>query len=344
MNHAVLAIAIFLAVAFISAPKVFGQKITCKNAAGNTVDWFVLYKLPKTKNPHGYHPLRGGEMVYADSSTKGTWKWLPGDIYLPMNNPIKETLSPIYGRKRDRNVAFVAYNDQLPKHFNGTRGGHSKGILMAGTNERSGVVWLQHSVPRFVENVNAEYAYPDSGRENGQLFLCLSMHLRWVDTIAQHLQVQAANVYLSNKPGWATKYADFWKILNRMYTRNEKRMKINILLTIKQKPVLAIAKPPNYERDVYTQELGRQMNDSIYVQSWRNGAGGAQDMFCTRDYNVNDVSIIGVSAKTGKAQFSSKEDHSKWYVTRHKGIFCFSSLNRMRSQRSQMSPAGVVQW
>uniref|UniRef100_A0A023FM47 Putative deoxyribonuclease ii n=1 Tax=Amblyomma cajennense TaxID=34607 RepID=A0A023FM47_AMBCJ len=333
MPRTVLSAAIFFVTACFTSPGVFGQKIMCKNPAGKPVDWFVVYKLPKTKPVNGYIPLRGGEMAYFDSSTQGTWILLRSDIYLPIYNPIRETLAPIYGKTQDRNVAFLAYNDQLPEKFKGTRGGHSKGILLAGTKQKQGLVWLQHSVPRFVEDLNQGYAYPDSGRENGQLFLCLSLPLHSVNTVAQHLQVQAANVYLSNSPDWASKYQDFWKILQRNYTRSPKQMQVDVLLTRrKQEHVLAIAKPPNYPKDIYTEELGSQMNDSIMVQSWQNGAGGAQTMHCTNKYNVNDVNMIGVFTKSGKAAFSSKEDHSKWYVTRRKNIFCFSSLNRMRSQ------------
>uniref|UniRef100_A0A023FPY0 Putative deoxyribonuclease ii n=1 Tax=Amblyomma cajennense TaxID=34607 RepID=A0A023FPY0_AMBCJ len=333
MARSVLSLAIFLVTASFSSAQVLNQKITCKNPRGKPVDWFVVYKLPKTKPVHGYIPLRGGEMAYFDSNTQGSWILLPSDIYLPKFNPIRETLAPIYGRTQDRDVAFLAYNDQLPETFKGTRGGHSKGILLAGRKPGDGVVWLQHSVPRFVEDLKQGYAYPDSGRENGQLFLCLSLPLRTVDTIAQHLQVQAANVYLFHHPNWASQYKDFWKILNRNYTRSQKQMQVNVFLTRRRSQhVLAIAKPPNYLKDVYTEELGSQMNDSIVVQSWQNGAGGAQNMHCTNRYSVNDVNVIGVETKTGKAAFSSKEDHSKWYVTRHKNIFCFSSLNRMRSQ------------
>ncbi|KAK8770606.1 hypothetical protein V5799_012929 [Amblyomma americanum] len=74
------------------------------------------------------------------------------------------------------------------------------------------------------------------------------------------------------------------------------------------------------------------MNDSITVPSWKNGAGGAQNKHCSRSYSVTDVTVIGVRTTEGYAVFSSREDHSKWYVTRHKGVFCFSSLNRMLSQ------------
>ncbi|KAK8788150.1 hypothetical protein V5799_022074 [Amblyomma americanum] len=117
---------------------------------------------------------------------------------------------------------------------------------MAGQNGRQGAVWLQHSVPRFVEDLKAGYAYPKSGRENGQLFLCLSLPLISVDTVAQHLQVQAANIYQTNAPEWARKYQHFWRVLKKNYARGEKGLKVDILRTTRNKPVLAIAKSPQY--------------------------------------------------------------------------------------------------
>uniref|UniRef100_G3MF22 Uncharacterized protein n=1 Tax=Amblyomma maculatum TaxID=34609 RepID=G3MF22_AMBMU len=338
MDRLVLILSALLLAAFLNLPQAFGQKgkkISCKNATGKPVDWFVLYKLPKTKHVNGCMSLQGGEMAYSDSGTKKSlWILLSSDIYFPKLNPIRETLAPIFGSKPDKEVAYVAYNDQLPGRFNGTRGGHSKGILMASKKGQS-IVWLQHSVPRFVENVTEGYIYPGSGRENGQLFLCLSMPLASVNIVAKHLQVQAANVYQTHSPNWAKVYTEFWNILNKNYSRGHKSLKVDLLRTTRGKPVLAIAKPPNFPKDIYTEELDKQMNDSIVVQSWKNGAGGAQNMHCTKKYSVNDVDMLNVKTKMGKLKFSSKEDHSKWYVTRHKGIFCFSSLNRMLSQKKR---------
>ncbi|KAK8788151.1 hypothetical protein V5799_022073 [Amblyomma americanum] len=208
------------------------------------------------------------------------------------------------------------------------------GILMAGTKKKEGIAWLQHSVPRFLQAVTKGYKYPENGLENGQLFFCISVPVKYADVLAIHLQVQAANVYQRNAPKWAQAYPEFWRILNKEYMRRVPKdlLKVDFLLTNKRKLVMAIAKPPNYPKDIYTQELGRQMNDSITVQSWKNGAGGAQDQHCTPHYTVTDVTVIGVKTTKGYAVFSSREDHSKWYVTRHKGVFCFSSLNRMLSQ------------
>lgn len=311
-------------------------KISCKNALGTPVDWFVIYKLPKTKDNRNFKRLDGGEMAYyGTDSTNSEWHLLPSSIYSKKSNPIKETLAPIYDRTQ-KEVAFLAYNDQLPHGFSGSRGGHTKGVLLAGKGANGGAVWLQHSVPRFVENVTKDYEYPESGRENGQLFFCISFPLEAVETISLHLRIQGANVYQTRAPEWARAFTEFWYLLHMMYLRVKKvLLRIDFLHTNKRRPVMMIAKPPRLFTDVYTKDLRRRMNDSITVQSWRNGAGGAQGIYCTTKYSVTDVETIVIRTKEGNFYFSAREDHSKWYVTRASGVFCFSSLNRMLSQRKR---------
>uniref|UniRef100_A0A1S4L195 Uncharacterized protein n=2 Tax=Ixodes scapularis TaxID=6945 RepID=A0A1S4L195_IXOSC len=46
------------------------------------------------------------------------------------------------------------------------------GILMVGKGR---TVWLQHCVPRFPRRLHKRYKYPTSGRENAQLFLCITV-------------------------------------------------------------------------------------------------------------------------------------------------------------------------
>ncbi|XP_049274221.1 uncharacterized protein LOC119403296 [Rhipicephalus sanguineus] len=414
-----------------------GNRVSCKNSRGQDVDWFILYKLPKTRrDARNYRELNGGEMAYYDiNSRSNKWELLSGDIYAKINNPVYETLKPIYrGQKRqlrslehqqlltqvrDAYLRWESYrpftvdsdhhalcwlsslkdptgrlgrwtlqlqeyrytvvckschlhqdayclsrypvdppeptaNDTIPSvlaitnlfnisaeqrrdptlrkitdhlssptpdyslrlfvirdgtllrrsfipdgpdlmlmipaHLRSTvlaqihdlptvghlgfsrtydRARHrfywpGMCVLMASNRAGSGTVWLQHSVPRFVDDLQKDYEFPDNGRENGQLFLCISFQLETVDII-----------------------------------------------------------------DIYTQELRYKMDDDIVVQSWKNGAGEAQHQFCQRNYSVTDVMTVSINTKGGRVYFSSREDHSKWYVTRKKAFFCFSSLNRM---------------
>ncbi|KAL1417997.1 hypothetical protein MTO96_005984 [Rhipicephalus appendiculatus] len=310
-------------------------EISCKNYAGNDVDWFVVYKLPKTKpNNRFYWTPSGEEMAYfgSDSRTK-TWDLLSSSIYYKKLNPIWETLKPAYrGKSR---LAYVSYNDQPPKIFSGTRGGHSKGVLMASSEGDGGAVWLQHSVPQFVDSFDKEYAYPPSGKENGQLFLCISFNINTLETIALHLQVQAANVYQRRLQTWAQKFPVFWNLLNRTYMRDPNTLRIDVLRTRAGRRVLAFAKSPKWPKDIYTHDMTAEMKDSLIVQSWRNGNGGAQQSFCGIKYSVTDITYLNIGNNGKQAYFSTREDHSKWYVTETKAMFCFSTLNRMCSQRSR---------
>lgn len=307
-------------------------KVSCKNAKGKDVDWFVIYKIPKTKhNVNSFKQPNGGEMAYYDNLSKGSkWTLLADDISTAKNNPIAQTLAPIY--MKTSKVAYLAYNDQLPHNFNGTRGGHTKGVLLAGHGIDMGTVWLQHSVPRFIDDVSKGYTYPNNGRENGQLFFCITFPLAAVETISYHLQVQAANVYQTRYLPWVEKFPQFSALLKKKYMKKFNDIQVDILLTRKKRPVLAIAKSPKWMRDIYTEELSRKIEDSMTVQTWKNGAGGAQDMYCKGKYTVTDVQYVSVNTQSGLLQFSSREDHSKWSVARTKGVFCFSSLNRMISQ------------
>uniref|UniRef100_A0A6M2D884 Putative deoxyribonuclease ii n=1 Tax=Rhipicephalus microplus TaxID=6941 RepID=A0A6M2D884_RHIMP len=117
-----------IVVTSIIANSSFGNaKVSCKNAKNKDVDWFVVYKIPKTKpDPRSFKRPMGGEMAYYDSqSTSLLWTLLPDDVNNKTSNPISNTLAPIYDSHS--NVAYLAYNDQLPAKFNGTRGGHTKG-------------------------------------------------------------------------------------------------------------------------------------------------------------------------------------------------------------------------
>nr|XP_037274626.1 plancitoxin-1-like [Rhipicephalus microplus] len=322
-----------IVVTSIIANSSFGNaKVSCKNAKNKDVDWFVVYKIPKTKpDPRSFKRPMGGEMAYYDSqSTSLLWTLLPDDVNNKTSNPISNTLAPIYDSHS--NVAYLAYNDQLPAKFNGTRGGHTKGVLLAGDKLKLGSVWLQHSVPRFVGDVKKGYHYPKTGRENGQLFFCITFPQAAVEVIAYHLQLQGANVYQERYLRWTEKLPKFSALLKKQYIRGLSGVRVDVLYTRRNRAVLAIAKSPRWMNDVYTQELSGHIKDSITVQTWQNGAGGAQDMNCKNQYKITNVVYVSVKTQKGSLYFSSREDHSKWSVARHKAVFCFSSLNRMVSQ------------
>ncbi|KAG0442344.1 hypothetical protein HPB47_015731, partial [Ixodes persulcatus] len=228
-------------------------------------------------------------------------------------------------------LAYVAYNDQPPEGFNGTKGGHSKGILMVGAAH---TVWLQHSVPRFPKLHQGEYQYPKNGRENAQLFLCVTFLAReWTDIIAQHLRVQFANVYQKHAPPtMLMKYPKFKLLYEGAYVRNES-LRNDTLMSLGRQRMQSIAKRGTWKQDIYAAVVAPYIvKDNLYVESWRNGAGNAERSFCRKTHsvmNVKTVIIMFSQHKKDQIIFSYREDHSKWAVAEYVNFFCFSSLNRM---------------
>jgi len=74
-------------------------------------------------------------------------------------------------------LLWVLYNDQPPNQTYSSALGHTKGVVMSGTD---GGLWLVHSVPNFPppptnSSSSKSYRYPQSGRYYGQSFLCISL-------------------------------------------------------------------------------------------------------------------------------------------------------------------------
>ncbi|CAN8002838.1 unnamed protein product [Ixodes hexagonus] len=287
------------------------------------------------KSTDGYKIPNGGEMAYFDSTMAKTkyWKECNHSIY-DKDNPVAYTLEPLFEKKNGKSdMAYVAYNDQVPENFYGTKGGHSKGILMVGATT---AVWLQHSVPRFPKKLHdGRYEYPESGRENAQLFLCVTFPAKETDIIAQHLRVQYANVYQKDaSKAMLKKYPIFHELYSGKYVTGKESLANDTLLSMKRQRMRSVAKRGTWHHDIYTDIVAPYIvKDDIYVESWTNGAGGTVDAFCRLKYSVTDVKTVRIMFASHKQiKFSSKEDHSKWAVAAKKSFFCFSSLNRMKSQ------------
>ncbi|XP_049267588.1 cell-death-related nuclease 7-like [Rhipicephalus sanguineus] len=340
----------FVSVIWYSVDFTFGHgDVSCKNARGLDVDWFIVYKPPKTIRQKNCGTLTGEEMMYYDSNDAKAgshlWTILHDSIYSKRLNPIEETLGPVYRPTAD--IAYVAYNDQPPKALSQRRAGHSKGVLIASADRRrKGVVWLQHSVPRFIMDARFDYQYPQSGRSNGQIFLCLSLTLDTVETIAHHLTIQEANVYMSRPSAWAQRYPILWVLLTKRYHYPTRELKVDHFRTRGLQAVLSIAKSPTWTRDIYVQDMRHEIGDNITVQSWRNGAGGAQEAYCTREYSVTDVLATEIKSSRRHECFQPSLDHSKWFVPHHRNIFCISSLNRMakKNERELLHPVLAVEF
>lgn len=78
---------------------------------------------------------------------------------------------------------YILYNDQDPDGKTVETGGHTKGVVIAGS---TGGFWLVHSVPHFPPSPSKKwYSYPHTGRKNGQSFLCVTTSSDHIDVVGK---------------------------------------------------------------------------------------------------------------------------------------------------------------
>lgn len=308
--------------------------IRCKDQSGRNVDWFVMYKLPKMQaSRENFLTPKGGEFVYVDSNTPKTaqtWALSNQDVF-DEDNPVAYTLNPLLRPPQD--ILYVVYNDQTPPGYNGTRNGHCKGVVLfdSGTG-----VWLLHSVPRFMESIgNGRYSFPESGRENAQLLMCVTFRSSEMDAIGKHLRMEYANVYASASPrNLLDRHPQMGLLFKESFIRGRGQdLLVQNMTTSGGRRFLSVAKRSILEQDIYSGILTGLVRDDLVVQSWRNGAGDKLPANCSRSYTVTHSDLVKLSLPDRRSiTFKTEEDHSKWAVAVDRPVFCIGSMNRMESQ------------
>lgn len=173
------------------------DRLGCRDEAGNMVDWFYLYKLPKQLESDGASNS-GMNYLFVTPSSSGEWT-LSKRLLNDSSSMPGQTLSPVY-EKTDSNL-FMMYNDEPPTgSTDGTRG-HTKGVVVA--NDISGF-WLVHSVPKYPPAPEDSYGYPHSGLPYGQSFLCMSFTGDQIGKIGKQLIYNEPHFYSSHVPDYLT--------------------------------------------------------------------------------------------------------------------------------------------
>lgn len=325
---------VFLALSAPTLEATTPGSIRCKDQSGRNVDWFVMYKLPKMQaSRENFLTPKGGEFVYVDSNTpktSQTWMLSNQDIF-DQDNPVAYTLRPLLRPAQD--ILYVVYNDQPPPGYNGTRNGHCKGVVLF---DNGMGVWLLHSVPRFVEGIgNGRYSFPESGRENAQLLMCITLPSSEMDSIGKHLRMEYANVYARASPqNLLDRHPQMGLLFKESFIRGRGQdLLVRNMTSSGGRRFLSVAKRAILEQDIYSSILTGLVRDDLVVQSWRNGAGDKLPANCSRSYTVTHSDLVKLSLPERRSiTFKTEEDHSKWAVAVDRPVFCIGSMNRMESQ------------
>uniref|UniRef100_A0A3P8S4T3 deoxyribonuclease II n=1 Tax=Amphiprion percula TaxID=161767 RepID=A0A3P8S4T3_AMPPE len=141
---------------------VFNAEISCRNEAGDPVDWFVFYKLPHRRV---LEEGSGVEYMYLDSES-GSWQ-RSQFLINSSRGAVAETLNQVY--KGYMSVHLItAVDSALNLSVCLVR---PAGVLLF---DHSQGFWLSHSIPHFPSFPERGYIYPSSGKVNGQTGLCVT--------------------------------------------------------------------------------------------------------------------------------------------------------------------------
>ncbi|VDO31093.1 Uncharacterized protein BM_BM17983 [Brugia malayi] len=302
-------------------------QFSCKNRNGKSVDWFVGYKQPKKAS----QTYPGVTFHYADNDSK---EWGPAENLKSPKNAIAVTLKQYYDNKNNKKkeLFYLFYNDQAPvnekkSHLNRA---HAKGVAVFGNT--SGF-WLVHSVPKFPSL--KRYSYAENGQTYGQSFLCVTLKTTSIKVFANAMRYIYPEVYGITVP---RNFLNRFPLLEDLKELKKKRISnmSSLLQNFKSNgnvDFFAFSKTGKYNKDLYLDLIAKEMNVSLFAETWMNGAAKDLNSECTTKYKVINVKELNVAGD----KFASNRDHSKWAIAENKTkpLVCIGDINRQESQKKR---------
>ncbi len=215
------------------------------------------------------------------------------------NGNIMSTVNQLYATDLNLdNVAYALYNDDPPPP-EGTASStyaHAKGMLLF-DNERG--FWLVHSKPNW-PNGRATGAGPFPDTTYAQSLMCMTFNTSTFNSIASTLMISYPYIYDKYiSTNLETIVPDFVTWIN--YGKSTQLNATNIIKSTGGKEYTQFAKNKLWGRDLYEDFVAPVLNESLYVETWRNGAGGRYarmtDRHCTSSSSSSyrsSCEVVGV--------------------------------------------------
>ncbi|XP_042271932.1 deoxyribonuclease-2-beta-like isoform X1 [Thunnus maccoyii] len=304
---------------------VFSTDISCKNEAGEPVDWFIIYKLPRYKIGE---VGSGVDYMYLDSSV-GSWqmsKFMVNDS----EGAIANTLNQLYmGEAYKSNSSVYALYNDAPPILDYLRGyGHTKGVLLF---DRSQGFWLSHSIPHFPSFPEKGYRYPSSGKVNGQTALCVTYQYDQFLHIAKQMAYIYPRFYNCSTP--AAFLADLPQLAqlcegSKPPLASDKG--VEQLFSVQGDKFVSFVKSERFVDDIYTGWVAQALDTDLLVETWQT-QNHELPSNCSLPRHTMNIKRIQLP---GSAKFLSHHDHSKWCVSRvyEDQVTCLGDLNREKAQ------------
>lgn len=239
-------------------------------------------------------------------------------------------------KKHKDPLMYALYNDQPPRGNPAPEKAHSKGIVIS--DEDTGV-WIQHTVPEFLDTSLDAYTFPERARKFGQAIMCITFNTATeLDKIAYHLRLQQANVYNKSAPSeLSQRYSNMHQLLQGTDIAGSTEAKEDLMTSAGGATFHSVSKPKLYAADLYSSFIAQRVaKDSLLVQSWLSSPGTKIEPYCNGTITVlnSEHTSLNMSA-TLSWKWKHTKDHGKVAVAMNTPWFCFGSLNRKDTQKSR---------
>ncbi|XP_074917327.1 LOW QUALITY PROTEIN: deoxyribonuclease-2-alpha [Chelonoidis abingdonii] len=328
-----------LAVALpLPLPRVAAGGISCYDDAGQPVDWFLAYKLPR---PRHSPPAEGMRYMYQDARSGG---WVPGRALMnSTQSAVGRTLLQLYqganrrvSRGEGGNWSRAAgggssWDREGGSGGTGRRGGYGLCVVLL---DRAQGFWLLHSTPHYPPPTPETYAWPTAGCTTASPFLC--GHLTPTPS-SRRIGHPAADIQDSevSRPVQGPCRQDAAACARPRDACPCARAPWNRSVALT--PLGGRAPEPGPSSgvfhdvlcppDLYSGWVAQALSSDLYVQFWPNSRGVLPSN-CSGSYRVYNIEELGFPAPG--PHFSATVDHSKWCVsTEHApGWACVGDMNR----------------
>ena len=312
-----------------------GEKLGCRNHKGELVDWYVLYKLPKMDGTGASFVDSGtGYAYYSSISTSELWSMSDVSISDPLSFPGR-TLQPLYDYRAT--LAYAFYNDVPPGSTTDSVSGHTKGVVAF---DDDGGFWMVHSVPGFPPAPGSNYSFPDSGKQLGQSFLCVTLPFSKMETVAKQLLYNKPSIYAIELSFQVSNYSMMTEVMDGNRSSVEDWYSIQHLNESGGMEIISFAKTGEFGFDLYYDLASTHLKTSLYTETWLGPASNPARLpsICDTAY-IETLNILKIQIwpeHEGTMEFNNTEDNSKWAVGGHwdqPHWVCIGDIDRVLSQK-----------
>ncbi|XP_049849985.1 plancitoxin-1-like [Schistocerca gregaria] len=294
------------------------ENVSCLDADGKTVDWWLIYKFPKLSNKESKNGLG---YAYADPNRH--LEVAKNTLLEPSS--LSVTLEQMYSNTC---AGYLMWNDTPWGMLPSSSRAHSKGVMIF---DQSQGCLIRHSVPQFPVKRDQYRQWFFSNRIYGQTLLCMSVSLDTLDQIALQYTISKPYVYDSYVPheiSLVYKNLAYLKDGVRVDKRPSNAIKF---VTIGSQGMIDFAKSRRCSCDLWEDVISSELKEGMNVLSW----GRPLELSACppkEKYPVQNVRSI----RWGNGLFYAEEqEHSKWGLTISTNILCIGDINRMVSQRNR---------